>query len=353
MGMFTKQHTTRRLLKITFFSALLLLSSFVPVNALEHGSAELFAVLPEGSTGPEGLTVGPDGNVYVTTFGFGSSGPVSTPARLLVYAPDGTLLRNVSVANASPHLIGLAFNPLTKDLIVLDFINKVALKVDPVTGASSLFMTITGNAILNGLTFDKAGNVYVSDSIQGIIWKTGPAGGAATAWVSDPLLMTTGFPPFGANGIEFNHAGDALFVANTGSSTLVKIPVINGNAGKPELFVNSAISADGIAIDASDNIWVAENQADQILVVDPSGKAIGRFGSFQGVTRDGIPKGLLFPASPAFSPDGTTLYVSNLALDVRTLGLTQTVDSQWTAQVKLYTISKIAVPSPSDESTGN
>ena len=33
--------------------------------------------------------------------------------------------------------------------------------------------------------------------------------------------------------------------------------------------------------------------------------------------------GLLFPASPAFSPDGQTLYVADLELDLRTIGITR------------------------------
>src|SRR5215472_12165119 len=139
-----------------------------------RAAAELFAVLPDGSTGPEGLTVGADGNVYVTTFGFNQNGSVSGPGQLFVFNPEGRLSRQVSIANSSPHLLGLAFHPITGALIVLDFGASKALSVDPFTGASSVFMTVTGNAGLNGLTFDRAGNMYVSDSFQGIIWKTGP-----------------------------------------------------------------------------------------------------------------------------------------------------------------------------------
>jgi len=305
--------------------------------------AELFAKLPSGSPGPEGLTVGPDGNVYVTTFGFNRDSAASGPGHLIVFRPDGDLLRDVPVSGSSPHLVGLAFNPVTGDLIVLDFPNRAALKVDPVTGASSVFMTATGTAFLNGLTFDKAGNVYVSDSIQGIIWKAGPNGGPGVAWLSDPLLTSTGFPPFGANGLEFNNAGDTLLVANTGNSTIVRIPVTNGTPGKPSVFVNGALTADGIAVDRHDNIWIASNQGDEMIVVNSSGKVTAKMGEFQGVTEDGVPRGLLFPASPAFSLDGKTLYVTNLALDVRLFGLAAAVDSPWAAQVKTYTISKIRV----------
>ena len=38
---------------------------------------EIFAVLPAGSSGPEGIEVGSDGKVYVTTFGFTSAGVAS------------------------------------------------------------------------------------------------------------------------------------------------------------------------------------------------------------------------------------------------------------------------------------
>lgn len=346
-----------RRLSIAAAAASLLLVFFVvaPARAWVRGIAETFAVLPDGSTGPEGLTVGPDGNVYVTTFGFNSQGPVSGPGQLFVFRPDGRLLRQVSIAGSSPHLLGLAFHPLTGALLVIDFGAGQVLQVDPTTGASSVFMTVTGSSGLNALTFDAIGNVYVSDSFQGIIWKTGAQGGAATAWVTDPLLTTTGVPPFGANGIEFNNEGDAMFVANTGNDTLVKIPVANGTPGKPQVFVNSINGADGIVIDSADNIWVAANQEDEIVVVDRTGKVIAKRGDFNGLGPDGAPRGLLFPASPAFSADGKFLYVSNLALDLRLAVGPDAVaiDSPWAAQVRRYTVARIPTKIPPVLTAGN
>jgi hypothetical protein len=304
-------------------------------------AAKLFATLPNGASGPEGLTVGTDGNIYVATFGFNQNGSVTGLGQLYVFNPEGHLLRQVAVANSSPHLLGIAFHPLTGLLLVADFGAGKVLSVDSVSGASTVFMTVTGSSGLNGITFDHAANVYVSDSAQGIIWKTGPSGGAATAWVSDPLLTTTGIPPFGANGIEFNHDESALFAANTGNDTVMRIPVSNGTPGKPAVFVNSINGADGIAIDAHDNLWVAANQSDEIDVVDPTGKLLARLADFEGVDRHGQPHGLLFPASPAFSANGQFIYVTNLALDLRVFGLPQAVDSQWCAQVRHFTVSKI------------
>jgi sugar lactone lactonase YvrE len=333
----------------TAVSALVFVAAAMPAVASDRQHAEIFAVLPAGSSGPEGLTVGPDGNVYVTTFGFNAQGQVPGPSLLLVFRPDGQLIRNVAISGATSHTLGLGFNPVTGNLIVLDFGAGKALKVNPVTGASSAFMTVTGSSGLNALTFDTAGNLYVSDSFQGIIWRTGPGGGAGTVWAQDPLLTPNGVPPFGANGIEFNNGRTAMLVANTANDQIITIPVANGQssnptAGQATVLVNSINGADGIVIDRDDNIWVAANQEDEIVVIDPTGKVIGKLGDFYGIGNKGIPQGLLFPASPAFSLDGRTLYVTNLALDLRLATgspVSQTIDSQWTDQVQSYTVSKI------------
>ena len=316
----------------------------VPAHAWIRSPATTFATLPDGATPPEGITVDAKGNVYVTTFGFPASGESKEPGQLIVFDRHGQLVRQVTITGASPHLLGLAFHPATGELLVLDFGAHQVLSVDPVSGSSSVFATMPANAGINALTFDSAGKVYVSDSFLGVIWRTNPDGSGLTPWVTDTTtLATSGIPPFGANGLAFNTAQTALFVANTGSDWVVKIPVTTGGSGlvpgTPAVFVNSINGADGLVVDDEDNIWVCANQADEIVVIDKTGRVIAKLGDFDGIDRHGRPIGLLFPASLAFS--GDSLYVTNLTLDLRLFGLPQAVDSQWTTEVTKYTVARI------------
>jgi sugar lactone lactonase YvrE len=332
------------------------LFAMVPARGWERGDVDVLAVLPEVRPGVqssvEGLTVGPDDNIYVPTFGFNTTGAITGNAVLFVISPSGDIVRQVTIANSSPHVLGLAFNPVNKFLLVLDFGAGKVLRVDPMTGNSSVFMVAPPGAGLNALTFDKAGNVYVSDSFLGVIWKTGPTGGSATAWSTGPLLgpgmgLT---PPFGANGVEFNKAGTILFVADTAYHQIIQIPVnSDGSAGAVSIFTTGINAPDGIMIDRDDNIWVCSNQEDEIVVVDKTGKVIAKLGDFRGIDENGIARGLLFPASLDFSKDGSTLYVSNLTLFLPFAGAEPAIDSAWTLGVKGYTVSKLRARIPRSE----
>jgi sugar lactone lactonase YvrE len=325
--------------RIAAVLVMLLLTAPATAQAWIRLPATTFATLPADAHHPEGITADRHGNIYVTTFDVTRS---AGPGDLLVFHHSGRLLHRVKVAGSSHLLLDLAFHPITGALLVIDFGNQQVLTVNPRTGASSLFATIPGGSAAgpNVLTFDQAGNVYISDSFQGTIWKTGPGGGDPTAWVTDPLLTTTGVPPFGANGLAFNNAGNTLFVCNTGNDSVVQIPVgAGGNASTPSVFVHSINGCDGLIVDEDDNLWIAANQADEIVVLNPSGRVIAKLGDFGGIDPHGSPRGLLFPSS--LVRHGRFVYVANLSLDLRLFDLPQPVDAQWAAQVRRHTISRI------------
>lgn len=317
-----------------------------PAAAWNRSPATQFATLPGGTAHPEGITADASGTLYVADFDV--SGKTSV-GNIVVFDRNGRWLRTLQIAKGSALLLGIAFNPVSGDLLVCDLGKSQVLRVNPQTGDSSVFTTIPGAGGPNALAFDTAGNVYISDSFQKTIWRA-PVGGAVNPdpWVVDDLLATDGFPGFGANGIAFNHAQTALFVANTGNDTVVRIPLPNGPSGtpgKPEVFVNSINGADGLIVDADDNVWVAANQADEIVVVNPAGRAIAKLGDFDGIDRQGAPVGLLFPASLVMV--GNFIYVTNLSLDLEHAFKTPpAVDSAWAAQVKRHTIARIHAKLP-------
>jgi sugar lactone lactonase YvrE len=358
-------------------AALLLSGGIMPAGAWDRGETEIFAILPDLPGGPvpsEGLTVGPDGTVYTPTFGINSQGAVPGPPHLFSFKSNGQLLYDVALVNpGSPQpstlLLGLVFQKSSQTLLICDLSNGIVWQADPKTGKATVFMN-TGqgsNSGLNALTFDKAGNVYVSDSFLGVIWKTGPNGGSPSIFIDSQTLSpeaATGVilvPPFGANGVEFNNEYTEMYVANTAYHSIVEVPVtLNADGsvsvvGQAQVLTTGINAPDGIAVDSHGNLWVDANQQDEIDVINPNvvtsqgtlAKVIAKRGDFQGISEDGTVQGLLFPASPAFSPDGKYIYTSNLALFLPFAGVPEpAIDSPWTLKVKHYPIAKISAEIP-------
>lgn len=335
-------------------SCLLSMACAGTAAAWDRGHVETFAVLPDYAPGvpesAEGLAVGLDGNIYVPSGGFNADGFVPGPAKLWVFNPSGHLIRTVTLTGTAPPVLGIAFNPVNGLGFIADLGNGSVFKWDPIANTTTLVAALGAGAGPNAIAFDAAGNVYISDSFQGIIWKTDKNGNGLSQWVASNPLLTPGAglnPPFGANGIEFNKARSAMFVANTANHTIIKIPVnLNGTAGTPALFTTGINAPDGIAIDAHDNLWVDANQEDEIVVIDPTGKVTAKLGDFNGISDNGTARGLLFPASPAFSRDGKFIYTSNFELNLPFAGAQAAIDSAWTLDVKHFTVSRLRAEIP-------
>lgn len=316
-----------------------------------------FATLPSGARYPEGITANPrTGDVYVATFDFGPN-----TNRLLRYSRHGQL---TGARDIGAPMLGLAFGPSDGKVYFTNFgaskIQRVAADLgDPVEDVAALpsigappnrsegnpdgssdTIVFGSNAFPapNAMVFDRSGNLYVSDSFQGAIYRIdnaqdchAPCG--VTVVLQHPLLATAGFPPFGANGLALSRDELSLFVANTGDDRVLRIDL----AASPvavSVFAESVNGADGLAFDDRGILWVAANQADEIVGLDERGRVVAKIGGFEGIGADGAPRGLLFPASIALV--GRAMYITNLALP-----LTAAVGDEPEEDVTRWTVSRL------------
>jgi sugar lactone lactonase YvrE len=154
--------------------------------------------------------------------------------------------------------------------------------------------------------------------------------------VQDDLLKTTGFPPFGANGLALNDHETLLFVANTGDDRVLKIDI---DSKKVMVFTQSINGADGIVFDKRGLLWVCANQADEVVALNDKGRVVAKLGEFRGINRNGTPDGLLFPASPVIV--GNDIFVTNLAIVLTNPDL---VGDEPEEDVRRWTISRMRLP---------
>src|SRR6266849_169342 len=302
---------------------------------------DTFAVLPDGVRHPEGIAANPaNGDIYVATFDFGPN-----PNKLLRFASDGHLVAQRDFG-ATP-LLGLGFDSVHGKVYVLNFgaskVQRIAAAFDSTTPIEDV-ATLPGiGAPANRTEGNPDGSsdtiIFVSDSFQGAIFRIQHVRTCATPCfvetvVQDPLLATAGFPPFGANGLAFNKNDSALFIANTGDDRVLKLDM---DSKAITVFAESLNGADGIVFDDQGRLWVATNQADEVVALNANGKVIAKLGEFRGIRADGTPDGLLFPASPVIV--GDEIFVTNLAI-----ALTPAVGDEPEEEVTRWTVSRMTLP---------
>lgn len=261
---------------------------------------------------PEGIALDPEtGNVYVT------GGDGAAVASICVLSPTGRLVDRIPVParpGGTVFLLGELFVP-GEGLYVADNDDVVdatstggrLLKVDPATHVVTT--VATGFAFPNGLARDEAGNLYVSDSFKGIIFRVDPRG-SVIVWSHDPLLGPHGF--VGVNDLPFDAGQRLLFTDNTDNGQVLRIPVQDdGSAGPAQIFVDgTAIKAlqsgpDGVMFDVRGNLYVCTPFINQVQVISPRGQLVATLVGAGNNAMD-------FPASLVFN--GRTLYLSDFSI---------------------------------------
>jgi sugar lactone lactonase YvrE len=128
----------------------------------------------------------------------------------------------------------------------------------------------TENVILaNGITVDEQGDLLVTDSILGAVWRVPSDGsGAAEIWFQHELLTGCPEDPVGANGIAFGEHNQ-LYVGSTVRGLLMHVSVEDdGAAGEAELIAGRD-DCDGNMdeLDSIDGIIVGEDGSVYALLV--------------------------------------------------------------------------------------
>ena len=324
-----------------------------------------FAVLPADVRHPESLAVDPaSGEIYVGTFD-AREPATARNNRLLRFDADGRLLAQRSFG-ATPltgvgffggKLYVLNFGASTLQRIdaaftaaspVEDLVSFTALsppapparRIDNPDGShDSIRFGSAGFPAINGLVFDHAGTLYVSDSFQGAIYRIVDAASCSPCHVDvvarDPLLATTGALPFGANGLAFNADESILYINNAGDGRVLRRRMTDGAI---DILADGVYGADGLLFHQR-LLWVSANQIDTLVALDEQGRVRHRAGDFLGVASDGVPRGLLFPAASAVQ--GRRMIVANLALP-----LTPAAGDEWEEDVTRWNLMQFDLPTP-------
>lgn len=225
------------------------------------GQSEIVLSLPEGSR-PEGIAVDRSGSAFLANRQFREGQPTINQILRLT---SGTAVEFASLPASDPGaegLLGLTVDPAGNIYAAFASfdanhgvwrVSRDGTSIERVPGSEAI-------GFPNALTFDPRGNLYVTDSFRGAIWRS-HRGGPFSIWAEDPLLAPlpddpVGFPLPGANGIAF-YPPDTLYVANTELGLIASVQIDpDGTAGSVDAVTTpfAVPTVDGIAMDVRGQI---------------------------------------------------------------------------------------------------
>ena len=285
--------------------------------------------------------VHPNGRVYAGTY-VNPSGS-SSRSRVFEYDAGGTLQRSWVVPGqdlSKDHGVQVATSNTRGRLVLLDRSPARALLLNTAKGTFSQYATFadlepclplqTGpncsptigdrEPMANYAAWGPDGSLYVSDFLQGVVWRVPPGGGAAQIWLSDRRLDGG---EFGTTGLALAADRRTLLIGQgssaglgDGNPTTGKIYAVeikpDGTPGDMRRLWESGPTdlPDGFGVARSGRLYVPlAGTANQIAVLAPDGTEIERFPNSPGGGDNGSQIPFDTPSSARFL--GTRIIVAN------------------------------------------
>jgi sugar lactone lactonase YvrE len=253
---------------------------------------------------PEGVAVAPNGDLYVTLAGTGEL------RRIDAHTGVGESFAQLDVGGG--FMLGMAFRGDDLYVALASFVPETSgiwrIYED---GSAARVVDIQG--FPNDLTFDKAGNMYVTESISGSIYKVAHNSTTPQLWLQDSRFLgdinVSPVPfPIGINGITYDDNTNSVIIANSQVPAIIEIKDHCGQPGSVSIIAagEHLRGADGVALDREGDIYVGSNFNSTLLEVDR------RHGTTRLVAD--ASDGLVFPSTVAFGRHGNdkkSVYVAN------------------------------------------
>ena len=129
------------------------------------------------------------------------------------------------------------------------------------------------SSFANGLALDQAaGQLYVADSANQVIWRIPLRTGVATVWARGSALRSVqGVPAPGVNGIKVRDG--AVWATNTARGTLLRIPITRDQtAGGIQVITTGLPGIDDFSFASRDTILAAINITSQVALIHTDGR---------------------------------------------------------------------------------
>lgn len=215
---------------------------------------------------PEGVAVHASGAIYVGSLATGE----------IVRVPPGLARPEAFIPAGALGVVGLLVDSAADTLwaceVDLELQTPGAVRAFHATsGEEQLRIVFPTGSFCNDMTLDDTGNLYITDSFTGTIWRLPAGADDFEVWSTDPAFVVPA-GEFGLNGIAWSN-GD-IHVVVTALGALLRVPVeADGSAGPaaPIPLDATLVGPDGLKVLADDRLLVVDNGGSAVKEVTLGG----------------------------------------------------------------------------------